>query len=55
MFSRNDRVNNEFYVGPSYNYMINKGMKVVQYFFNEHFPIGIPQDLEKFKKIDESI
>jgi uncharacterized membrane protein len=55
MFSRNDRVNNEFYVGPSYNYMINKGMKVVQYFFNEHFPIGIPQDLEKFKKIDENI
>jgi NDP-sugar pyrophosphorylase family protein len=55
MFSRNDRVNNEFYVGPSYNYMINKGKKVIHYFFNEHFPIGIPQDLEKFKKIDENL
>lgn len=55
MFSRNDKVNNEFYVAPSYNYMINDGKKVIQYFFNEHFPIGIPQDLEKFKKIDENI
>jgi len=52
MFSRNDKANNEFYVAPSYNYMIKKGMKVVQYFFNEHFPIGIPQDLDKFRKLN---
>ena len=51
MFSRNDRVLNEFYVAPSYNYMIQNGKKVVQYFFNEHHPIGIPRDLEKFKKL----
>jgi NDP-sugar pyrophosphorylase family protein len=52
MFSKNDRVNNEFYVAPSYNYMTNNGQRVLQYFFNEHFPIGIPSDLEKFKKLD---
>jgi len=51
MFVKNDRVNNEFYVAPSYNYMINDGQKVLQYFFNEHFPIGIPSDLEKFKTL----
>jgi len=51
MFTRNDRVLNEFYVAPSYNYMIQNGMKVVQYFFNEHYPIGIPSDLERFINI----
>lgn len=51
MFSKNDKTLNEFYVAPSYNYMINEGMKVLQYFFNEHFPIGIPEDLERFKKL----
>lgn len=55
MFSKNDKSNNEFYVAPSYNYMINNGKKVIQYFFNEHFPIGIPEDLEKFKKLYENI
>lgn len=52
MFDRNDTVLNEFYIGPSYNYMINSDKKVLQYFFNEHFPIGIPGDLEKFKKMN---
>lgn len=51
MFERNDKVLNEFYVAPSYNYMIENDMKVLHYFFNEHFPIGIPNDLEKFKNL----
>lgn len=54
MFKHNDRVLNEFYVAPSYNYMIEKDMKVLHYFFNEHFPIGTPSDLEKFKKMYEN-
>ena len=55
MFANNDTVNNEFYVAPSYNYMIDDGMKIIQYFFNEHYPIGIPEDLEKFIKLYANI
>lgn len=51
MFFKNDKVLNEYYVAPSYNYMIQNGKRIVQYFFNEHFPIGIPEDLEKFKTL----
>jgi dTDP-glucose pyrophosphorylase len=51
MFAKNDKVLKEYYVAPSYNYMIQNGKKVIQYFFNEHFPIGIPADLEKFKNL----
>lgn len=48
MFSKNDRVLNEFYVAPSYNYLINNGKKIGHYYFNEHYPIGIPEDLNKY-------
>jgi len=55
MFKNNDKVFNEFYVAPTYNYMLKNSKKVVQYFFNEHYPIGTPEDLEKFKKIYENL
>ena len=51
MIAKEDRYNNEFYIAPTYNYLIKQGKKVLPYFFNLHFPIGTPEDLEKFQKI----
>ena len=51
MIARNDCYNGEFYIAPTYNYMIKNGKKVLPYFFNLHFPIGVPEDLEKYKMI----
>jgi NDP-sugar pyrophosphorylase family protein len=46
------RVNNEFYVCPCYNYMIQHNKKVVIYGIGEEYNgmygLGIPQDLEFF-------
>ena len=40
--------NGEFYVGPSYNHMIKKGLSVgVHHIPNEqHNPVGVPEDLK---------
>lgn len=44
-----DTVNGEYYVAPSYNYLIQRGMKVMPYSFNMHYPIGTPKDYEHYK------
>lgn len=44
-----DVVNGEYYVAPSFNYMIQRGMKVMPYAFNMHYPIGTPKDYEAYK------
>jgi len=49
MKRNNDTVNGEYYVAPSYNYMIQRGMKVMPYAFNMHYPIGTPKDYEAYK------
>jgi dTDP-glucose pyrophosphorylase len=46
----NDRTNNELYVAPSYNYLIKNKYKIGIYMFNQHFPIGTPEDLKKYLK-----
>lgn len=51
MIAANDRYNNEFYVAPTYNYMIKSGKKILPFFYNLHFPIGTPEDLDKFLKL----
>jgi NDP-sugar pyrophosphorylase family protein len=48
MQKRNDRTNGEFYVAPSYNYILEKNMQVGIYIFNQHHPIGTPEDLNKY-------
>jgi bifunctional N-acetylglucosamine-1-phosphate-uridyltransferase/glucosamine-1-phosphate-acetyltransferase GlmU-like protein len=50
MIYNNDRTNNEFYIAPSYNYMIEQGMRVgIFHIPNEqHHPIGTTQDLETY-------
>lgn len=47
MFTDNKRTNNEFYIGPSYNYFIEEGHKVAvhQLKTNEISFIGTPEDL----------
>ena len=57
MIAANDRApNGEFYIGPSYNYMINKGLRVGIYHIpnEQHHAVGVPQDLEKFIKYENS-
>jgi NDP-sugar pyrophosphorylase family protein len=54
MIKYNDRApNGEFYVGPSYNHMIQKGLRVGIYHIPnfQHNPVGVPEDLERFKKL----
>lgn len=50
MIQNNDRTNNEFYIAPTYNYMIKNGMRVgIFHIPNEqHNAIGTTQDLEKY-------
>ena len=50
MISNNDRVKNEFYVGPVYNYAI-RDMKFIRVFdCKKMWGLGVPSDLEKFKR-----
>ena len=50
MIIENDRVNNEFYTCPVYNYLINEGLKIGVYEIAESAMngIGTPKDLEKY-------
>ena len=55
MIEKNIRVNNEFYVAPVYNEMIDAGMKIK---FNnvgaKMYGLGVPEDLDLFLKTDIS-
>lgn len=61
MISNNDRaINGEFYIGPSYNYMIKNKESVGIFHISEcqHNAVGTPDDLREFlrkKKQSESI
>ena len=48
MIQKDEKYSNEFYVAPSYNYMIRDGKKILPYYYNLHYPIGIPEDLKYF-------
>ncbi|EHN6902979.1 glycosyltransferase family 2 protein [Campylobacter jejuni] len=50
MIIENDRVNNEFYTCPVYNYAIKNGAKIGIYNidFSQMHGIGTPEDLEKY-------
>jgi NDP-sugar pyrophosphorylase family protein len=57
MIHANDRApNGEFYIAPSYNYMINAGKKVGIFHIpiEQHHAVGVPIDLEKFLKYDKT-
>jgi dTDP-glucose pyrophosphorylase len=51
MIESEDRApNGEFYIGPSYNYMIKQGLKVGLHHIpnQQHHAVGVPEDLQKY-------
>ena len=58
MIKNNDTApNGEFYVAPTYNYMIAKGFNIgIHHIPNyQHHSVGVPEDLEKYKKLIDTI
>lgn len=57
-FERNIKTNNEYYVAPTYNYLIEQGFKIESYLVGRHgkdvHGLGIPSDLESFLKIEKA-
>jgi dTDP-glucose pyrophosphorylase len=48
MIGKNIRTNNEFYVCPIYNELIEAGLKVYNYPVSEMWGVGTPEDLAKY-------
>jgi NDP-sugar pyrophosphorylase family protein len=50
MIKNNERYNNEFYVGPTYNHMISAGKRIGIFHIPRecHNPVGVPSDLGVF-------
>jgi dTDP-glucose pyrophosphorylase len=55
MVRRDERVNGEFYIAPSYNYLIERGMKISTYRIldEQHFAVGVPEDIDLYLKSEE--
>ena len=57
MIKNEDRADNgEFYVGPTYNYLIQKGHQIGIYHIpnEQHHAVGIAEDLEAYIKYEDS-
>ena len=57
MIAANDRApNGEFYIGPTYNYMVRAGQTVGIYHIPNqfHHPVGVPDDLNEFLRYENS-
>lgn len=57
MIAADDRApNGEFYIAPSYNYMIKSGLVVGIFHIpiEQHHAVGVPIDLERFLKYDKA-
>ena len=56
MIAANLRVNNEFYVAPTYNQLINEGAKIITKKTGRElqgmYGVGMPEDLELFQKTE---
>ena len=48
MIAKNIRVNNEFYIAPIYNELIQSGKTTIPFFVQEMHGIGTPEDLNLF-------
>jgi NDP-sugar pyrophosphorylase family protein len=58
MIAKQDRaINGEYYIGPSYNYMIKNKYNVGIYHIpNEyHHSVGVPEDLKKYLEYENSL
>lgn len=49
MMAANDRVNNEFYTCPTYNYLLKQGCEVTTFSVYSMQGIGTPEDLAEWK------
>jgi dTDP-glucose pyrophosphorylase len=51
MLKANDRINNEFYVSRTYNYLIKEGKNITYHPLekSEFVSLGTPRDVERFK------
>lgn len=48
MISENVRTNNEFYIAPVYNYLINDKKKLIPFYVNKMHGVGTPEDLNQY-------
>jgi len=48
MIAANDRVNGEFYIAPSFNYLIKQGKWIAPFFVDKMHGLGTPEDLENY-------
>ena len=48
MIMKDIRVNNEFYIAPVYNELINDGLKLIPYYVHKMHGIGTPEDLNRY-------
>ncbi len=48
MIEKNIRVNNEFYIAPVYNELIQDGKDLIPFYVSEMWGIGTPEDLRTF-------
>jgi NDP-sugar pyrophosphorylase family protein len=48
MINKNIRVNNEFYIAPVYNELINDRKILVPFYVNKMYGIGTPEDLKNY-------
>lgn len=53
MISDNVRVNNEFYIAPVYNYLINDNKKLIPFYVSKMHGIGTPEDLDQYLNLDK--
>lgn len=53
LIKNNDRINGEFYVSKTYNYLIKDGKKIKHYPLKEgdFFSLGTPKDIEVYQKL----
>ncbi len=48
MIEKDIRVNNEFYIAPVYNELIQDGKTLVPFYVHKMYGLGTPEDLEKY-------
>ena len=48
MIEADDRLNNEFYVAPVYNYAIKDGRRITITQVDNIYQMGTPEDLEEY-------
>jgi hypothetical protein len=59
MIRNNDRVNGEFYIAPSYNWLLDllSGADVTIYEIpaDQHFAVGTNEDIERYMSLHASV